>query len=132
MHLIVAAEQWVPWLRITQDNDGTLNYSGIMFNILTVLSHALNFTYELRRPPDGLWGVGFPNGTWVGQLGMVKRGEVDFALGPFAFNWERYHYACEFTQPIFVDYASVFMQRPRVQTDLMAFIRPFQWQVSGV
>ncbi|XP_071529502.1 glutamate receptor ionotropic, delta-1-like [Panulirus ornatus] len=130
MHLVVAAEQWVPWLRITENEDSReLTYSGIMYNILISLSQALNFTYELRRPPDGLWGVGFPNGTWNGQLGMVKRREVDLALGPFAFNWERYHFACEFTQPIFVDYESVFMQRPGLETDLLALVRPFQWQV---
>ncbi|XP_063867890.1 glutamate receptor ionotropic, delta-2-like isoform X2 [Scylla paramamosain] len=130
LHLRVAAEQWVPWLRITKNQDtGSLTYSGIMHNILLALSSTMNFTYELRRPPDGLWGVGYPNGTWVGQLGMVKRGEVDFALGPFAFNWERYHYACEFTQPIFIDYESVFMRRPRIETDLFAFVRPFTWEV---
>ncbi|XP_063590281.1 glutamate receptor ionotropic, delta-2-like [Penaeus indicus] len=129
-HLTVGAEQWVPWLRIEENGeDGGLVYSGIMYNILIALSRAMNFTYELRRPVDGLWGVGYPNGTWVGMLGMVKRGEVDFALGPFAFNWERYHFACEFTQPIFIDYESVFMRRPRVETDLFAFVRPFTWQV---
>ncbi|XP_047497851.1 glutamate receptor ionotropic, delta-1-like [Penaeus chinensis] len=129
-HLTVGAEQWVPWLRIEENgDDGGLVYSGIMYNILIALSRAMNFTYELRRPVDGLWGVGYPNGSWVGMLGMVKRGEVDFALGPFAFNWERYHFACEFTQPIFIDYESVFMRRPRVETDLFAFVRPFTWQV---
>ncbi|XP_066973933.1 glutamate receptor ionotropic, delta-2-like isoform X2 [Macrobrachium rosenbergii] len=129
-HLIIGAEQWVPWIRITENaTTGTLEYSGIVYNILLALSQTMNFTYELRRPPDGLWGVGFPNGSWSGMLGMVKRREVDFALGPFAFNWERYHYACEFTQPIFVDYESVFMRRPRVETDLFAFIKPFTWQV---
>lgn len=130
LHLRVAAEQWVPWLRITEvEETGRLTYSGIMHNILLALSSSMNFTYELRRPPDGLWGVGYPNGTWVGQLGMVMRGEVDFALGPFAFNWERYHYACEFTQPIFIDYESVFMRRPRIETDYFAFVRPFRWEV---
>lgn len=54
---------------------------------------------------------------------------MDFALGPFAFNWERYHYACEFTQPIFIDYESVFMRRPRIETDFFAFVRPFRWEV---
>lgn len=60
-------------------------------------------------------------------LSLVR--EVDFALGPFAFNWERYHYACEFTQPIFIDYESVFMRRPRIETDYFAFVRPFRWEV---
>ncbi|XP_069937680.1 glutamate receptor ionotropic, kainate 5-like [Cherax quadricarinatus] len=133
MHLVVGAEQWVPWLRITQHElTGDLTYSGIMYNLLLALSQTMNFTYELRRPGDGLWGVGFPNGSWSGMLGMVKNGEVDFALGPFAFNWERYHYACEFSQPIFMDYESVFMRRAGLETDLFAFSRPFQWQVMLV
>ncbi|KAG7155580.1 Glutamate receptor 1-like 9 [Homarus americanus] len=77
MHLVVGAEQWVPWLRITEDPyTGHLTYSGIMFNLLVALSRTMNFTYEVRRPEDGLWGVGFPNGSWSGMLGMVKRGLI--------------------------------------------------------
>ncbi|XP_076038813.1 glutamate receptor ionotropic, delta-1-like [Oratosquilla oratoria] len=124
-HLVIGAEQWVPWLRISKSREGSNVYSGIMHDLLLSMSTALNFTYELRRPPDGLWGVGFPNGSWSGMMGMVKRREVDFALGPFAVNWERFHHACDFTQPIYVDYEGVFMRRPRIEIDLFAFVRPF-------
>nr|XP_053642978.1 glutamate receptor 4-like [Cherax quadricarinatus] len=100
MHLIVGAEQWVPWLRFTHHEvTGKLTYSGIMHNLLLALSQTMNFT------------------------------EVDFALGPFTINWERYHYCCQFSQPIFMDYTSVFIRRSGLQTDLFAFSRPFQWQV---
>ena len=41
------------------------------------------------RPSDGMWGTTDENGTWNGMLGMVKRKEVDFALGPFGIIYER-------------------------------------------
>lgn len=45
LHLRVAAEQWVPWLRITKvEETGRLTYSGIMHNILLALSSSMNFT----------------------------------------------------------------------------------------
>lgn len=45
LHLRVAAEQWVPWLRITAEDDARrLTYSGIMHNILQALSKSMNFT----------------------------------------------------------------------------------------
>ncbi|CAL4135189.1 unnamed protein product, partial [Meganyctiphanes norvegica] len=127
-HLTVCAETWNPWMRIKEGEDGEMNYSGIMFNVLEFLAEAMNFTYTMVRPPDGLWGVGFPNGSWNGQLGMVKRREVDLALGPFAFNWERHHFACEFTQPVFIDYESVFVRRQRIESDLAGLIKPYTWQ----
>uniref|UniRef100_A0A0K2U389 Glutamate receptor subunit protein GluR5 [Aplysia californica] n=1 Tax=Lepeophtheirus salmonis TaxID=72036 RepID=A0A0K2U389_LEPSM len=52
---------------------------------------------------DGQWGVGDENGEWNGMLGMVKRNEVDFALGPFGVIYER-EQACDFTVPIVIDY----------------------------
>jgi hypothetical protein len=41
----------------------------------------MNFTYTIVRPLDGKWGIGDESGIWNGMIGMVKRKEVDFALG---------------------------------------------------
>lgn len=29
--------------------------------------------FEIYRPPDGMWGVELPNGSWNGMLGMIQR-----------------------------------------------------------
>ena len=41
------------------------------------------------RPPDGKWGAREENGSWNGMVGMVKRKEVDFALGPIGVIYDR-------------------------------------------
>ncbi|XP_071743825.1 glutamate receptor ionotropic, delta-2-like [Lepeophtheirus salmonis] len=101
--LKVAAEHWSPFFEITEDSNGNLSYSGIMWSALNFFASAMNFEYEILRPSDGQWGVGDENGEWNGMLGMVKRNEVDFALGPFGVIYER-EQACDFTVPIVIDY----------------------------
>ena len=57
-HLIVAGEIWQPWFNIEEHENGTLAYSGIMWEVLNYLATSLNFTYTMVRPPDGKWGIG--------------------------------------------------------------------------
>ena len=42
------------------------------------------------RPPDGKWGSKNEDGSWNGMVGMLHRGEVDMALGPFGVTEARY------------------------------------------
>ena len=79
-NLRMAAELWDPWFLISEES-GQEKYSGIMPKILEYLQVSLNFTTTLVRPPDGAWGAVDENGNWGGMVGMVKRNEVDFALG---------------------------------------------------
>ena len=61
-----------------------VSYSGVMPKILDYLQTSLNFTTSLARPEDGAWGAVDDQGNWSGMVGMVKRNEVDFALGEFS------------------------------------------------
>ena len=79
--LRVAAEQWDPWVVLDSEEAGQTKYSGIMIKILEYLQESLNFTTTIVRPPDLAWGAIDSNGRWNGMVGMVKRNEVDFALG---------------------------------------------------
>ena len=79
-NLRMAAELWDPWFLISGES-GTEKYSGIMPKILEYLQASLNFSITLVRPPDGSWGAVDDKGNWGGMVGMVKRNEVDFALG---------------------------------------------------
>ena len=79
-NLRMAAELWDPWFLISEES-GQEKYSGIMPKILEYLQVSLNFTITLARPPDGSWGAVDEEGNWGGMVGMVKRNEVDFALG---------------------------------------------------
>lgn len=33
----------------------------------------LGYSYTLKRPPDGAWGVKQADGSWTGMVGMVNR-----------------------------------------------------------
>ena len=81
----MAAETWKPFFIISEEPDGS-SYSGVMAEILDYLQVSLNFTTSLARPPDGGWGAMDDQGSWSGMVGMVKRNEVDFALGGFSLS----------------------------------------------
>ncbi|XP_040566786.2 glutamate receptor ionotropic, delta-2-like [Lepeophtheirus salmonis] len=121
--LKIAAEHWSPFFEITEDSNGNVSYSGIMWTALNFFATAMNFEYEILRPPDGQWGVRNENGEWNGMLGMVKRNEVDFALGPFAVIYER-EQACDFTVPIDIDYWAVIVPIQPHQ-NYWIILRPF-------
>ena len=81
-HFIVAADEWSPFFEVTSGS-ADKPYNGVMLQLLEYVRQSLNFTYEIRRPPDGQWGVVLKNGTVTGMVGMVSRNEVDFALGEY-------------------------------------------------
>ena len=38
----------------------------------------MNFTFTIKRPKDGEWGILQKNGSWTGMVGMLARQEIDF------------------------------------------------------
>ncbi|XP_069995849.1 glutamate receptor 4-like [Penaeus vannamei] len=99
-----------------------------MGNLLDIFADAMNASFELVRPPDRLWGIRLGNGTWNGMMGMVHRGEVEFALGPFAVTPQREE-ACDFSMEVHSDNQAIIMIRPGLQNDLSGFLKPFTLQV---
>ena len=92
-HFIVAADDWSPFFEV---NTSSLNnpYSGVMFQLLEYVRESLNFTFEIRQPPDGQWGYVLENRTVTGMVGMVNRSEVDFALGGYPSFVDKYSFSC--------------------------------------
>ena len=61
------------------------------------LSLRLNFTFQCREVPDGLFGnLDKTTGQWTGLVGAAARKEVDFVLGSLAFSKERLALACHY------------------------------------
>ena len=82
-HLLIAAEHWPPFFIISGNLEHPV-FSGVMSQVLGYLQTSMNFTSTIVRPPDGTWGIlDKESGKWGGMVGMVKRNEVDFALGKF-------------------------------------------------
>ncbi|XP_027226082.2 glutamate receptor 4 [Penaeus vannamei] len=123
-YIRIAAETWQPYFLIGQGANGETVYSGIMWDLLQMLATKMNLRFEIYRPPDGMWGVELPNGSWNGMLGMIQRQEVDMALGPFAVSYQRTKVA-DFPASIFVLPHRLYLPRPRGSPDLSDFVRLF-------
>ena len=40
----------------------------------------MNFTYVLKKPPDGQWGSRKPDGTWSGMIGELLMEHADIGI----------------------------------------------------
>ena len=80
-HLVLSGEQWKPFMDF--DENSVLLKGSIMRHVIEYLQKSLNFTWELRRPPDAGWGHDYGNGTWSGMIGMLMANEIDIAVGEF-------------------------------------------------
>ncbi|XP_045124024.1 ionotropic receptor 21a-like, partial [Portunus trituberculatus] len=67
-------------------------FDGTSKRLLDVIAKRMNFTYTLTdRAPDNKWGE-MENGTWVGLLGEVYRGNKHLAINYFTITEERAQY----------------------------------------
>ena len=71
--------------------------SGFELYVLNTLVNVYNFTYTLVGKNREGWGS-FVNGNWTGIVGMVDRGEADFAIGELSMTSSRFD-AIDFTIP---------------------------------
>ena len=98
--LKVAGESWPPyWIIYCPDGTekqflqdcatiGDMSYGGVMWELLLLMQRAKNVTFTHMIPPDLSWGNCYSKNNCTGMIGMVNRGEVDFAIG-----FDRYIYS---------------------------------------
>ncbi|KAG7154692.1 Glutamate receptor-like 43 [Homarus americanus] len=125
--LLVAAEEWLPYTKVTWYNDTFASVSGPSRKLLDVLSSTLNFKYRFVRG-DGYFGALEKDGSWNGMLGMLHRQEVDMALGPIGVTYSRSKVA-NFTVPLGQEYFRIMTGRPRPLPDPWTIAAPFTWMV---
>ena len=94
-HLKVAAEPWKPFFvfycpdgkeKTLNENcadEGDETYGGALWDFLKFIQRARNVTFSILRAPDKAWGVCYEKNNCTGMIGMVNRGEVDFAIGTY-------------------------------------------------
>nr|XP_053652043.1 uncharacterized protein LOC128702058 [Cherax quadricarinatus] len=111
---------WPPYV----NRKGVDHITGVMSRVLTVLSDHLSFCYQLVPMDKGGWGIKLPNGTWTGMMGMCYRGEVDVVLGPAGINEDRIA-DFDLSIPLFYDQQVIAYQRPKLEPELLGFIKPF-------
>ena len=62
---------------------GSMTYGGALWELLKLVQLTQNVTFSIVRPPSSAktWGDCYGLNNCSGMIGMVNRGEVDFALG---------------------------------------------------
>ncbi|KAG8175352.1 hypothetical protein JTE90_006694 [Oedothorax gibbosus] len=125
-----------PYLVIVQKNENnkteiTGGYEG---RILKDIAQAIGFDYELFERQDGQYGWrDNETGQWTGMLGMLDRGEVDFILEKFAYDYDIFNH---FSVIPFSCYRFAYAtNKPTFESAESRFEMPFQaevWMASVV
>ncbi|XP_047492028.1 probable glutamate receptor [Penaeus chinensis] len=128
VNLRVAAESWLPHISVSREPlTGTATIKGPMVDFLQLLANSLNFSYTFVDG-DGYFGAPVGNGSWNGMIGMLKRQEIDIALGPFAMSHER-RQVVDFTVPLLMEKMKIMVMRPEPQPNPWGLVAPFSWYV---
>ncbi|CAC5387503.1 unnamed protein product [Mytilus coruscus] len=104
--------------------------------LLIELSRRLNFTYDLKLPPDGKWGVVSGNNIWNGLIGQLQRREVDLVAAPLVIDVFRETVA-DFTQPYFYEQSGIIIKKPvisystKLQDPVNPMFNPYYKNVAG-
>ncbi|KAK7476133.1 hypothetical protein BaRGS_00032626 [Batillaria attramentaria] len=122
LRLRVGINIWAPYVIEHYDNvTHERTYSGLCLDLLVILSHTLNFSYELVVPPDGEWGD-YRDGNWTGL-------EVDVVVATITPTYER-SFVADWTLPYDYYYFAVVVRNKESQFHLWtAFLSPFTWEV---
>ena len=87
-HIKMAAVPFPPYLAQYTDKNNKTRYTGLLWDMAHYIEKARNCTFEVMVPADQMWGncacptCPTSQTNCSGMIGMVVRGEADFALGP--------------------------------------------------
>ncbi|KAI0225574.1 Glutamate receptor 1 [Lamellibrachia satsuma] len=85
----------------------------------------LSSGYRLVEPPDQMWGGPSENGSWNGMIGMVLRGEADFALAKFTITSIRKE-VVDFAFPFWYGPSVLVMKKPE-ESGMFVYLSPFRY-----
>ncbi|XP_071524534.1 probable glutamate receptor [Panulirus ornatus] len=75
------AVPFIAYRRVSENPaDPVYPLDSVDVRLLNIIAHQLNFTYEMREPWDGTWGVPLAGGNWSGIVGTLQHEEADFSL----------------------------------------------------
>ncbi|CAH3015262.1 unnamed protein product, partial [Porites evermanni] len=80
LRVVVSEDE--PFVMLKRQEDGLVAYEGYCIDLLNELAKTLHFTYNIKPPPDGFFGVETINGSWNGMIGELlnKRADISGAL----------------------------------------------------
>nr|XP_042902174.1 glutamate receptor U1-like [Parasteatoda tepidariorum] len=104
--------------------NNTTIISGFDSELIKLLSHALNFEYDIFVPSDNSYGSMDAFGNWTGIVGMVARKEVDMAFSTISITEERSSVA-DFSVPYYNLEKTFLMNHASFSQKTTAFAYPF-------
>ena len=82
------------------------------------------FSYSIVEPADNNWGAADEHGEWNGMVGMVTRGEVDFAAAKFTVTSQRDE-VIDYSWPFWQEPAVIVMDKP-FEEKVFTYLGPFR------
>ncbi|XP_045129104.1 glutamate receptor ionotropic, kainate 4-like [Portunus trituberculatus] len=123
----VVSMDWFPFLSFSRDTQrpGTTvtPQDSVDVRMLQAVARTLNFTYVMRVPEDGQWGVLQKDGLWTGTVGTLQRRLADFSM---LLNWssKRFH-AIDFSRIYAAEPLVIVSTQPRPRPHYLALVAPF-------
>ncbi|XP_042900765.1 probable glutamate receptor [Parasteatoda tepidariorum] len=121
--LRIAALPDTKTIEIQKINNTTI-ISGKDGELIKLLSHALNFEYEIFVPSDNSYGSKDAFGNWTGMIGMLVRKEVDMAFSYIIITEERSS-VVDFSVPYYNLEKTFLMNHASFLPKTAAFTYPF-------
>ncbi|XP_066989849.1 glutamate receptor ionotropic, delta-2-like [Macrobrachium rosenbergii] len=123
----VTALPYFPFSDIVTSEGGTVAADSLDTRVLEALSATLNFTYVIRPPRDGKWGIPLPNGSWSGIIGTLARQEADmsFLISP---DLERLK-VVDMSGEVAGEHTVLMTKKPSPLPKHLALLRPFSVDV---
>ena len=104
-------------------NGRVVGQSGLIFEVLDQISYKLNFSYSVREPADGKWGLQH-NGEWNGMIKQVMDKDVLLAAAAFSITYDRMQ-VINFTSAIDLQPYAFMYRRPKEVSRAVLFVDPF-------
>ena len=116
------------------EKEGQVKINGYMADIWNDLQRITNFSYVMYPSIDGSWGSLQDGGNWSGQIGMILRNEVDFAIADFIPTSDRLA-VVEFSISLSRARISMYIESPSQGAGWATFINPLSnwtWVITFI
>ncbi|KAF2356817.1 Ionotropic glutamate receptor [Trinorchestia longiramus] len=99
-------------------------YGGIAVDIIRLVARLNRFCLEFITPPDGMWGMEHPNGSWSGMIGQINRSEADIS-GTLIFMTEPRIQSVDFSTALYFQEHRIIYKTPGLKPNIAGFLMPF-------
>ena len=85
---------------------------------------AKKFLFRVKIRPEKTWGWQLANGTWIGSVGSVSRGESQLGIGHISVQLDKFQVVDFTSMPYQVEYAHI-SNKPRPLDPFKNIVSPF-------